>query len=97
MIFSRFLILKHIHSLLEHVDILILLLKYLLASILSLCLISLLDRVAHELIHSLSPFVAEDVICLLQVFLSLSHLGLVLVMGASELVEIKARAHLGKT
>ena len=88
------LILEHIHSLLQHSNILVLLLQYLLTSILSLRLVTLLNRVTHELVHGLPPLVAEGVICLLQVSLRLSHLGSVLVMCRSELVEVEARAHL---
>ena len=72
-------------------------LQDLLTGVLGLGLVSLLDWVAHEFVHRFTPFVAQDVVCLLKVFLSLSHLRAVLVVGATEFVKVEARAHLRQT
>ena len=90
-------VLYHVHSLLKHRDVLILLIQDLLACVIGLSLVSLLDWVAHELVHSFSPFIAQDVVCLLKVFLSFSHLCAILVVGATKFVKVEARAHLRQT
>ena len=90
-------VLYQVHCFLEHRDVLVLLLQDLISSELGLGLVSFLDWVAHELIHGFTPFVAENIVCLFKVFLSLSHFSAVLVVGATEFVKVEARAHLRET